>query len=352
MVTTGDQDYINSTVIDGSGLGTVVTFESGEDSRAMVTGFTITNGLAADGGGIRCIDSSPSIFRNLIAENTTYKGLWPYGQGAGIYCENSEATIANNVIANNTATGPDGGRGGGIFCQNSSPDIINNTLFGNESLWYGGAICCIFSSPNITNTILWANTADVGPEIYIDEGDPVVTYSDIYAGWEGEGNVNSNPEFRNRVNGDFHLMSTAYGFPYDSPCIDIGAPYTRDFAMDSLWGLGTTMADMGAYGGGDYEFAGIEDDGPATPSRIAVRGNYPNPFNPRTVIRFELAETANVSIEIFDILGRSIETIANSDFSAGEHRLEWSGENVAGGVYFYTVKSGDFEITRKMLLLK
>ena len=109
---------------------------------------------------------------------------------------------------------------------------------------------------------------------------------------------------------------------------------------------------MGAYGGGDYELSGIDDDGPSVPTRITVTGNYPNPFNPRTIIRFVLAERATVSVEVFDLLGRKVETLLNSDLSPGEHRLEWSGENVAGGVYFYTVKSGDFEITRKMLLLK
>jgi hypothetical protein len=317
LIISGNQAYIDSTVINGGAQGAVVRFESGEDSRAVITGFTITNGYSDNGGGIRSVYSSPVISYNRITGNTTFSGLWPYGQGAGIYCDHSQATILNNVIAGNVATGTDGGRGGGLFCQYSTPDLINNTFYGNQAMWFGGAICLVFSSPMITGCILWGNIANEGPEIFIDEGNPVITYSDIYAGWQGQGNINSNPEFRDRPGGDLHLMSTFYGFPYNSPCIDAGAPYIRDFALDSLWGLGTVLADMGAYGGGDFELAGIEDDIARVPSRITVKGNYPNPFNNKTVIKFDLAEPGDVSVDIFDILGRHVETLIDANLPCG-----------------------------------
>jgi len=352
FLTTGIQDYIDSTVIDGSASGHVVTFQTGEDSRAVIAGFTITNGHSDNGGGIYCENSSPVISNNIITGNTTYTGFWPYGQGAGIYCENSEATILNNLIINNNASGTDGGRGGGIFCENSSPDIINNTFYGNQAMWYGGAVFSNSSMPVITNCILWGNNAPEGSEIYYDGSAPVVTYTDIYAGWPGEGNINSNPEFRNRNQGDFHLMSTEYGYPYDSPCIDAGAPFIRDMALDSLWGLGTFSSDMGAYGGGDFEQAAIEDGIPDSPKEIALVKNYPNPFNSQTVISFYLTEPGDVSIEIFDILGRGIETIHKSYLESGRHSFIWDGENCSGGIYFYFIKGETFQVSRKMLLLK
>jgi len=352
FLTTGNPDFINSTVIDGSNQGPVVRFENGEDSRAIITGFTITHGYSDNGGGIYCQNSSPVIFKNLIIQNETYSGFWPYGQGAGIFCENSDAVIINNQILDNFANGTDGGRGGGIFSMDSSPDIINNTIYGNEALWFGGGICSISSNAVIVNSILWGNTASDGPEIYFEDNSPQVTYSDIYAGWSGVGNINSNPEFRNRNGGDFRLMSTQYGFPYDSPCIDVGAPYILDAVLDSLWGLGTTLSDMGAFGGGDFELAGVEDDLGEYPQLITVAGNYPNPFNSRTVIRFSLIEPGDVSMEVFDLLGRRVEAFTRQYRGAGEHNIIWDGENKSAGVYFYTIKGDSFSISRKMLLLK
>jgi hypothetical protein len=204
----------------------------------------------------------------------------------------------------------------------------------------------------ITNCILWGNVADEGPEIYYSGSAPEVTYSDIYAGWSGIGNINSNPEFRDRDAGDFRLMSTEYGYPYNSPCIDVGAPYIRDVLLDSLWGQGTILSDLGTYGGGDFELAAV-DDGPGEyPQLIAAAGNYPNPFNSRTVIRFSLIEPSDVSVEIFDLLGRRVEAFARQYRQAGEHNIVWDGDDKSAGVYFYTIKGDSFSISRKMLLLK
>jgi hypothetical protein len=352
FLTTGNPDFINSTVIDGGGLGPVVRFENGEDSRAVITGFKITNGLSDDGGGIFCNNSSPVISKNLITQNETFYGLWPYGQGAGIFCDNSEATIINNQIIGNFANGTNGGRGGGIFCLDSAPDIINNTICGNEAVWFGGGICSINSNAVIANCILWGNVADEGTEIYFEGSAPQVTYSDVYAGWSGIGNINSNPEFRDRNAGDFRLMSTQYGYPYDSPCIDVGAPFIRDAVLDSLWGLGTILSDLGAFGGGNFELAGVEDEIPDYPELISVAGNYPNPFNSRTVIRFFLSRPGDISIEIFDLLGRRVESLSETRREAGEHNIVWDGDDKAAGVYFYKIKSDSFNISQKMLLLK
>lgn len=352
-LTTGDQNYIASTIIDGGESGHVVIFGTGEDNRAVIAGFTITNGESDNGGGIFCENASPVISHNIIKDNTTYTGFWPYGQGAGIYCHNSDAKILNNLILNNSASGTDGGRGGGVCCEYSSPDLINNTIYGNQALSSGGAIFSNSSNPNIINCILWGNSAPQGSEIYHD-GAPVpqVNYSDIYAGWSGQGNINANPEFRDRNHGDFHLMSTEYGYPYDSPCIDVGAPYIRDALLDSLWGLGTISSDMGAYGGGDFELSSTDDEVPEKPGKIALVRNFPNPFNSQTVISFYLSEPGDVSIEIFDILGRSIKSLHDSYLEAGNHNIIWDGDGHSGGVYLYSVKGASFRITKKMLLLK
>ena len=85
--------------------------------------------------------------------------------------------------------------------------------------------------------------------------------------------------------------------------------------------------------------------------------NYPNPFNPSTTIYFGLKTLSNVDLRIFDVSGRLVRVLASGKFQAGEYRRIWDGKDshgipVASGVYFYRLVAGDFEQTRKMLLLR
>ncbi|MFC1574051.1 T9SS type A sorting domain-containing protein [Candidatus Latescibacterota bacterium] len=85
---------------------------------------------------------------------------------------------------------------------------------------------------------------------------------------------------------------------------------------------------------------------------FAVGQNSPNPFNPTTSISFTLADAGNVSIEVFNVAGQKIGTVANEFMSSGSHSVTWNASGFSAGIYFYTVKSGDFSRTMKMTLLK
>jgi flagellar hook assembly protein FlgD len=85
--------------------------------------------------------------------------------------------------------------------------------------------------------------------------------------------------------------------------------------------------------------------------------NSPNPFNPETEIRFELAAASEVSIRIFDASGQLVRVLESGRRSAGVHAVRWNGlretgEPVSSGVYFYRMTSAGFDETRKMVLLK
>jgi len=93
------------------------------------------------------------------------------------------------------------------------------------------------------------------------------------------------------------------------------------------------------------------------PREYSLDQNYPNPFNPSTEIKFALPQASNVSLEIFNILGRRVTTLINDRLDAGYHSVTWDGINskgqdVATGVYLYRLKAGDFVKSKKMLLLK
>jgi FlgD Ig-like domain len=101
---------------------------------------------------------------------------------------------------------------------------------------------------------------------------------------------------------------------------------------------------------------GVGDSG--APRTFALHGNVPNPFNPTTVIRYDVPEGGGVvSLTVYDVAGRLVRTLAEGVPGAGEKSVTWNGLDdagrpVASGVYFYRMQAGSFVQTRKMVLLK
>jgi len=88
------------------------------------------------------------------------------------------------------------------------------------------------------------------------------------------------------------------------------------------------------------------------PLSYALYQNYPNPFNPSTVISYQLPTYTNVTLKIYDVLGREVETLVDTKQQAGAHIVRFDGSRFASGVYFYRLTAGSSSFTRKMLLLK
>ena len=94
------------------------------------------------------------------------------------------------------------------------------------------------------------------------------------------------------------------------------------------------------------------------PMEFALKQNYPNPFNPSTLIRYQLPEQTNVTISIYDLMGRSVRTlIPGESQKAGYRQVLWNatndlGQPVSAGMYIYTIQAGEFRQTKKMVLLK
>jgi hypothetical protein len=90
----------------------------------------------------------------------------------------------------------------------------------------------------------------------------------------------------------------------------------------------------------------------ALPAGFALEQNYPNPFNPSTTISFSLPHSANASLRVFDILGREVTTLLNGYTTSGMHEVQFNAANLASGIYFYRLTSGNFTELKKMLLVK
>ena len=455
FLTTQDTTYISQTVIDGSqptnpDSASVVIFCNGEDSTAVLTGFTITNGTGTffynqghSGGGIYCkYNSSPSLKYITITRNTfDYRGGGIYcgsnsspsldnvtienntgsasTGGGGICCDyNSSPSLKNVTISGNTSAGGGGiwcmynsspyllnvaisgnlaeigggigclfnsnlsiknvmitgnivsafdAKGGGIFCQDSSPSLVNVTIAGNSvaATDHGGGIyCSANTSPSLINCILWNNSPQ---ELYFcEEGDPnsiTVSYSDIEGGEAGietnnngtvywlEGNLDEDPLFMGTGVHPFMLQDL-------SPCVNTGDPDTTGLNLPEFDLAGNPRVyggriDMGAYE--NQNVVGANEDLIHLVTKL--NQNYPNPFNPTTTINYTLKENSMVSLNIYNIKGQKVKQLVSDQVLAGQHSVIWNGKDdngklVSSGIYFYKLKTKNYEKTKRMVLIK
>ena len=88
------------------------------------------------------------------------------------------------------------------------------------------------------------------------------------------------------------------------------------------------------------------------PANFSLDQNYPNPFNPSTNFTFALPKSGNVKLAVYDVLGNEVETVVNEYKQAGTYTVNFNASKLSSGVYFYTLKSGDFTATKKMTLVK
>ena len=80
--------------------------------------------------------------------------------------------------------------------------------------------------------------------------------------------------------------------------------------------------------------------------------NYPNPFNPSTTISYSVAENADVTLNVFNMLGKKVATLVNSRQSEGSYTVTWDASSMASGIYIYRLQAGNKVFTRKMNLIK
>ena len=97
---------------------------------------------------------------------------------------------------------------------------------------------------------------------------------------------------------------------------------------------------------------GIDDASTVVVTDFALAQNYPNPFNPSTTIEYSLKKTAEVTLEVYNLVGQKMVTLVNGRKTAGTYTVNFDAQSLASGVYFYTLSSGSARLTQKMLLLK
>jgi hypothetical protein len=90
----------------------------------------------------------------------------------------------------------------------------------------------------------------------------------------------------------------------------------------------------------------------SNPAKYFLHQNHPNPFNPYTKINYELPALNNVTLKVFNVNGVEVAKLIDEKQNIGEYSIEWNATNFPSGIYFYVLKAGDFQTSKKMLLLK
>lgn len=119
-------------------------------------------------------------------------------------------------------------------------------------------------------------------------------------------------------------------------------------------GIGTNqLNEINLVGDGKDLITSVRSDARAEkPTNFKLCANYPNPFNPSTMIVFYLPKNEFMTLKVYDITGREIEAIINGEVPAGEHKLQWSAEGLASGIYFCRMEAKGFSESIKMIYQK
>ena len=135
-------------------------------------------------------------------------------------------------------------------------------------------------------------------------------------------------------------------------------PIINMFSIDSLrvpWNDSIVVARFLIIKYGARLVDVITDVGQGEQNRIAqfsLHPNYPNPFNPSTIIEFQIPNSGFVTLKVFDVLGRTVRTLLNEQKDAGRHRASFDATGLPSGVYVYRVQAGSYAASRKMILLR
>jgi len=181
-----------------------------------------------------------------------------------------------------------------------------------------------------------------GGVVYLEWTDSDANDLDYYAVYRS-----TDPEF---VPGEENMIGSSEGPEFADDVEELGDYYYAVTALD----LHENESDPSELV--NVTLLSLEDIR-GLPEVFTLQQNYPNPFNPNTQIQYALPTNANVSIIIYDLVGRQIRTLVNEQVNAGYHSTLWNATNdmgspVSAGVYIYTITANDFRDVKKMILLK
>ncbi len=357
----------------GGGCGSAINAD--DSSRIELWSCTIKNNNSLDGGAF-CLDGADMLMHDCrIIENRG--GIW----GGVFFAEESTTIEAYDCVfqGNHATTGgvfygaglsprltfegcqfygnyvPSGTNAASVLNAASVMNIDRCTFVANGPGQYGavnaGGQCTIRNSifaDQQQQAAVYSSTGNLQVaycDFFENEGGDVTNITPMFFGIVDTVNANGdpadhlsniflNPLFVDTAGDDYHLTLA-------SPCVDAGDPLTLD--PDG------TPGDIGALYFEQLESA--EDVFTSHPLSFTLSA-YPNPFNPTTTISFELRDAAEVTLQVFDLLGREVAVLVNGRRDAGTYSVAFDAASLASGLYLCQLRAGDFVADRKLIVLK
>ncbi len=386
LADSGTPIIINNTITGNSG-------SSGKGIACVNSDASIRNNLITlnqefgHGGGLFCSHSDPQVDHNTITDNSA-------GRGGGVYCYNSNPIITNTILWGNSAT-----YGSEIYTVDSDPSVTYSDVEGG---WTGeGNINAdpLFCDPQLPDFWLAENSPCVGSG---QNGEDIGAYG---IGCEAIGiccDIDMIPDDDPVIvppGGSFGLTGII-GNPTDDPIttdVWVGVIYMGSFYQ--LWNFPNIQLNSDQYLNshlnqnvpgnapvGTYDYVAYCGDKPEVcdsakfqftvsgaringgaeewnlqggwkedelaPTECILDSNYPNPFNLKTTITYELPKACEISLTIYNLMGQELATLVEGVQDAGKHQVQWDAANRSSGVYFYKLEVGNRVFTRRMTLLK
>ncbi len=301
-------------------------------------------------------------------------------RGGGVYLKNASPIFDNCVF-----TGLEADFGGAVYCgEGSSPSFVNCWFEGNYSRAIGGAAACTgAATPLFYGCLFVGNTAEsaggtinaalgasptivgctmIGSGLSSWDTDGVTFERVILTGGGWVGDAGSAPVFdcSNIFNSGVDMYKSANANISADPqfcgSFDSDNPYTLNASSPCAAAANPVCNQIGAFDV-NCDFVSEVPEGSAVPLVSRLHANYPNPFNPRTTIMFDLSASGPVNLAVFDVAGRLVKRLVNESMAAGSHDVVWAGRDsgdrlAPAGVYFFRLKTNDTVDTKRMTLIK
>jgi hypothetical protein len=401
------------TIMDCEGAGRGFRFDSGEDSLAVVEGFTVRNAVADSGGGFLINGASP-VIRGCVVIDCRAQ------YGGGICCIRDAAPkIEDCTLERNMAT-----YGGAIYCEwGGSPHIVNSLIASNHVSENGGGLWLVLSTPSLFETTIDANSADgsgggmgcwthcnpflmsctIANNIAGDNGGGA--YFHVSGGWLENVTLVGNSAYNGGgvycFGSSPTLAGTIVSFSTEGEgifCADGSQPYLRhcdiygnaggdalcgtngggniseDPLFCDIWGGDFSLCAnsacieplapggrIGRYGVGCSACTGTSvgeaQERMREPQGPTIYG-APNPFTRSTTVRFCLPEDSQATeLVIYNLRGQKIRTLFSGAASAGRHTAVWDGRDDSGtpassGIYFCALNDGGRGATARTVLVR
>jgi predicted lipoprotein with Yx(FWY)xxD motif len=251
-----------------------------------------------------------------------------------------------------------------VAYDQTDPQIVSDGMGGGIISWTDyrtGVTADIYAQRcNSTGAVQWTAT---GVIICTESGDQIKSQlvsdgnSGAYITWEDHRNAGNADIYAQRIASNAAINWAATGFPICTQGQNQLRP--RIVSNGNLGAIVTWQDFRNGFDFDIYEIGfntsgvlAIHNNGSVIPSDYSLSQNYPNPFNPSTNITYQIKQSGNVKLSIYDAQGRKVTDLVNGTQTAGSYTVSWNAEAYSTGVYFYQLEAGSVILNNKMILTK